>query len=248
MRSEWIKLGSVRSTVISLGAVVVVAIGVGAISAASGDGRGGPGRNEANDPLSLSLSGFGLAELIVGVVGVLVASSEYSSGLIRTTLAAAGSRLTVIGAKAATYAATVLAIGGGAAFAAFFVGQAAYGGAGATAALGDPGVLRAILGTGGYCAGVGLLGIGLGFLLRSTAGGIFVLVATLLVVPGLLGLLPWSWVETFAKLLPSNAGDAFTSGTPSSELLSPTAGMLAFTVTVLAVLGAAAVSLLRRDA
>jgi ABC-2 type transport system permease protein len=246
MRSEWIKLRSVRSTVISMCAVAVVAIGVGAISSASGDG-GGPGDNDATDPVSLSLSGFSLAELIIGVVGVLVATSEYSSGLIRTTLAAAGSRLTVLGAKAAVYAGTILAVAGGAALAAFILGQAVYSGPGPTAAIGDPGVLRSIVGTAGYCAGVGLLGIALGFLLRSTAGGIFVLVATLLVVPGLLGLLPWSWTETFTMLLPSNAADAFTSGTPASELLSPVAGMLAFTAVVVALLAAAAFSLVRRD-
>jgi ABC-2 type transport system permease protein len=245
MRSEWIKFRSVRSNLIAFSAAAIVAVGFGAIFSSAGSRRG---PNEAVDSVSLSLAGLNLSRLIIGVLGVLLVSSEYSSGLIRTTLASVSSRLSVLRAKSVVFATVTLVVAGVAAFAAFFVGQSLYGGVGGSAAISDPGVLRAVVGAAAYCVGVGLLGLGLGFLLRSTAGGIGVLFATLLLIPGLAGLLPWSWSETATKYLPSNAGEAFTSVTRTKDLLSPTVGALVFAAWVIALLVAAGVALQRRDA
>jgi ABC-2 type transport system permease protein len=245
LRSEWIKLRSVRSTLISLGAAIVVAVGFGAVFSSAGSG----GRHDGIvNPIALSLAGFHLSELIIGVVGVLLVSAEYSTGLIRTTLSAVTSRLSILRAKATVYALTVLAITTAGAFVAFFVGQSLYSGAAGSASITDPGALRVVVGTAVYCTGVGLLGIALGFLLRSTAGAIGVLFATLLLIPGLAGLLPWSWSDTLVKLLPSNAGEAFTSVTQAKDLLTPGVGLAVFAGWIAVLLAGAAFTLQRRDA
>jgi len=248
IRSEWIKLRSVRSMVVGLLGAGVVTVGLGILfSWLAGSGEG-PGRREANDPLSLSLAGFNIGRLVIGVLGVLVVTSEYSSGMIRTMFAAVADRLPVLRAKALVFSGSTLAVMAVAAFTAFFVGQAVYGGSAVTVALGDPGVLRAVVGTAVYAAGVGALGVALGFLLRSTGAGIGVLFATLLIIPGLVGLLPASVSDPLTKVMPSNAGEAFTSVARDSSLLSPTAGFLVFALWVVGLLVAASVVVRRRDA
>ena len=134
------------------------------------------------------------------------------------------------------------------AFIAFFVGQATYTGSGVTAAITDSGVLRAVLGTAVYTAGIGIMGIALGFLLRSTAAGVGVLLASILVIPLLVGLIPGTIGDWLYKLLPSQAGSAFTSVTAQSDLLSPGAGALVFGAWLVGLLVAAAVVVRRRDA
>jgi ABC-2 type transport system permease protein len=244
IHSEWIKLRSIRSTWISFAAVAIVGVVFGAIFASAGHRRVS---SQVIDPVSLSLAGFNLSRLIVGVLGVLVVSAEYSTGLIRTTLAAVTSRASVLRAKVAVFATTTIVVTGVASFIAFFVGKSLYTGPN-PAALGDPGVLRAIIGNVVYCTGVGLLGIALGFLLRSTAGAIGVLFATLLLVPGLASLLPWSWSDNLTQLLPSNAGDAFASVRQQSDLLSPTVGAVVFLAWIAVMLVGAGLVLRRRDA
>ena len=214
-----------------------------AVPATAGDGPGG-----SSDPVSLSLAGFNLAQIVVGVLGVIAAAGEYSTGLIRTTLAAVTTRLPVLWAKVAVVGAVTLVVTGVAALVAFLGGQAIYGGAEVTASLSDPGVLRAVLGTAVYCTGVAVIGVALGFLMRSTAGAIGVLFAGLLVVPGLAGLLPDSWSDPILQVLPSNAGAAFTSVDAASDLLSPTVGLIVFALWPVGLLAAAAVTLRARDA
>lgn len=244
IRSEWIKLWSVRSMIIGFGFAAAVAIGFGAIFSSAGSAR----RGELVNPVQLSLAGLNLSRLIIGVLGVLVISAEYSSGLIRTTLATVRSRVAVLRAKVVVFGAATAGVATVAAFTAFFVGQALYTGARGSAAISDPGVLRAVIGAAVYCVGVGLLGLALGFLLRSTAGAIGVLFATLLLIPGLAGLLPWSWSETATKYLPSNAGEAFASLRQASDQLTPWTGLVVFTLWVVAMLAGAGLVLVRRDA
>ncbi len=247
VRAEWIKFRSVRSTTIGLAAAVVVAVGLGMLFSGLADSGNGP-RTVNVDPVTRALSGFNLAQLIIGVIGVMIVTSEYSTGLIRTTFATVARRGRVLRAKAVVYGGISLAAMTVAGFVAFFGGRAVYAGSAAVSALTDPGVLRAVLGTAIYTAGVGLIGIALGFLLRSTAAAIGVLFGGLLLIPGLVGLLPHSISDPIGKVLPSNAGAAFTDLHPASSSLSPLAGAAVCASWVVALLAIATVTLERRDA
>jgi ABC-2 type transport system permease protein len=246
-RSEWLKFRSVRSNRIGIVAALAISIVFGLIFSSIADPDVGPGRGAA-DPLSLSFAGFNLSQLVIGVLGVLTASSEYTSGLIKTTFTAARRRLDVLSAKAVVFGGIAFVVMSVAAVASFFGGTAVYGGTEVVPAITDPGVLRAVVGMGCYTAGLGVIGVALGFLLRSSAGAISTLVASLTFVPLLVRLLPSDIADGFGAFLPSNAGSAFTTVNPGTDLLSPTAGALVFAAWVVALLGAAAWSVRRRDA
>ncbi|MEP7114669.1 MAG: ABC transporter permease [Ilumatobacteraceae bacterium] len=250
LSSEWLKFRSVRSNMIGIGAAVLVAVALGALfsSLAGGDAAGGPGSRGGSDPLSLSFGGFGIAQMIVGVFAVLFVAGEYSSGLIRTTFTAVGNRLSVLWAKATVFGVATLVAMSVAVVAAFLVGQAVYAGDMATLSLGDDGVLRAVLGQAFYLAGIAVMGVALGFILRGTAAAIAVLFTSLLLLPVIVGLLPDSINDTLGKVLPSNAGSAFTSITSDSNLLSAGAGAAVFAAWVVGLVALAAILLTRRDA
>jgi ABC-type transport system involved in multi-copper enzyme maturation permease subunit len=200
------------------------------------------------DPTSLSLAGVGLAQIILGILGVLAISGEDSSGMIRATLAAVPRRVPVLSAKAIVIGAVSLVAAVPGTLAAFYVGQAIFG-EGANASLSDAGVTQAVLGTGVYLAAIALLGLALGALLRHAAGAIGTLFALLLLAPNLLPLvLPDSWATTIVPYLPSNAGAAFTSVVPADGLLSAGAGAAVLAGWIVVLLAAAAVLLKRRDA
>ena len=249
LRSEWIKLRTVRSTVVGFAGAAAALVVFGAIfsSFAGGDAQAGP-PGTGGDSLSSSLGGIQLAQLIIGVLGVLFVTSEYSSGMIRATLAAVSSRTQILRAKTVVLFATALVVTAVASVVAFLVGNAIYAGSGATYALTDPGVLRAVLGTAVYAAGIGVFGVALGFLLRSAAGAIGVLVTLLLVAPVLIGLVPGTVGDWISKLLPGNAGQAIMHVTTQPGQLSAWAGLAVFAGWVIAFLAAAAVALSRRDA
>ncbi|GAA3112186.1 ABC-type transport system involved in multi-copper enzyme maturation permease subunit [Kribbella aluminosa] len=258
VRSEWYKFASLRSSWITLAVAVVVLIGFGVLAAlvTTGDvtpsgpnGQPGPGPGGfSTDPTSLSLSGAMLAQIVLGILGVLLVSGEYSSGMIRATLAAVPHRLPVLWAKALVIGVVSLLVSAAAALAAFLAAQQILGD-GANASLTDHGVLRAVLGSGGYLAGVALLGVALGALLRHAAGAIGALFGLLLLAPALLGaILPSSWKDAVVPYLPSNAASSFTSVVPPHGMLSATAGAAVLAGWVVILLAAAAVLLRRRDA
>lgn len=256
--SEWIKLRSLRSTVYTLVAAVVAVIGFAILAAFALTGeiegpRGGgpPGGVESTiDATTVSLAGVHLAQIIIGVLGVLVISGEYATGMIRSSLTAVPKRLPVLWGKAIVLSAVTLALMLVAVFVAFFAGQAILAGKDMDVALTGDGVLRALAGAALYLTGIGVIGLALGALLRHTAGAITTLFAILLVVPGLLGLvLPDSWAEALNPYLPSNAGQSFMAAIDSGQgLLSPLAGFAVFAAYVVVLLGAAALALVRRDA
>jgi ABC-2 type transport system permease protein len=244
VRSEWIKLRSVSSTRLGLLAVMIVPIILGGVFASSGDG----GPVKEIDSLSLSLAGFRIIQLVIGVIGVVLIANEYSTGQIRSTLQSVRSRLAVLHAKSIVYAATVLVTTSIAAPVAFLVGKATYKGAAPAYMLSDPGVARVIIGTIFYSVCVSVMGVALGFLVRSAAGAIGILFASLLIVPQLVGLLPWSAAKSFVKFLPSSAGDAITTIRQTGDLLSPAGGAVVLSIWVVGLVVAASVLLQRRDA
>jgi ABC-type transport system involved in multi-copper enzyme maturation permease subunit len=154
----------------------------------------------------------------------------------------------VLRAKAIVFGgATWLAMTIGA-FGAFFAGSAVYGGDLSSYSIDDPGVLRAVLSAGFYGACVALIGIAVGFLLRSTAAAIGVLLGLLMLAPVLAGLLPGTVGDTLTKILPSRAGDAMMSVTSPDSLLSPWLGFAVLAAWVVGLLAVAGVALRRRDA
>jgi hypothetical protein len=205
IRSEWTKLRALRSTWYSALAAVMLIVGVGA-----GFAAGKPYHVSAAHPavtaVSLSLFGILIAQLVIGVLGVLVFSSEYGTGMIRASLAVVPSRLPVLWAKLAAVAGLVLPVTLLAAVADFFVAATIQSARGGTAiALTDPGVLRTVAGASLYLTAAALIGVALGALLKKTAAGISAFAALFLVAPVVATYLPHS-IAAVAAYLPSSAG------------------------------------------
>ncbi|HEV7965663.1 MAG TPA: ABC transporter permease [Actinoplanes sp.] len=247
VKSEWIKFWSLRSTVITLTISVAVFIGIGLLAASMlGSGNtNGPGAG-VSSPITASLAGAGLAQLAFGTLGVLFMAGEYSTGMIRSSLAAVPKRLPVLWAKIAVFTGVVFVVALVASAIAFTGGQAIAGTAGASWS--DPGVVRAVIGTAFVLTGSGVLGIGLGALLRSTPAAISTLFGAMFLVSGLAQLLlPNSWSSAL-QYLPSNAADSITAVTTSSGSLVPLAGLTVFVGYLVAVVAAAGWRLKRADA
>lgn len=246
-RGEWTKFWSVRSTKFTLLAAGVVTVVFGMIfSAVAESGEAAGPATLLTDPIDLALAGMALGEMIVGVLGVLIVAGEYSTGLIRTTFAAVGRRTKVLWAKSAVLAASLFAMAAVAVTAAVVLGQAVYAGDLATVPFAD--ALDVILGAVVYLTGIGLIGLALGFLLRSTAAGIAVLVGGVFIGPNLLNLLPESITDVFMKYLPSEAGSAMMTQVSDPELLSRGAGYVVFIAWVIGLLGLAGYLVRKRDA
>lgn len=251
LASEWAKLWSLRSTWITLGLGLLFLVAFGVIAAnhyKSGIGSAHQDPDFASaTAVSLSLFGTNFAQLALGVLGVLVTAGEYSTGMIRSSLAAVPRRLPVLWSKAAVFGLVSLVVSTVGAFVAFLVGSQMLSGTPAAMTLAHSGVVRSLLGAGLYLGLVGVLGTALGSLLRSVAGGVSVLVAALMLVPGLVSLLPSSWQDNINPYLPSQAGGSLFALTHDSTTLSPGAGLLVFLGWTVLALAGAAYRLLRSD-
>ncbi|GGM89270.1 ABC transporter permease [Dactylosporangium sucinum] len=239
--AEWTKFSSLRSTWITTGisAVLLIAFGMIASASFSGDGM---------TSIDLALSGSILAALSVGALGALLGASEYTTGMIRATLAAVPRRLPVLWSKSLVAGAAAFVTMTAGAFAAFALGSAVLNDNVGGLDLGDDGVLRALLGAGLYLGLVAVLGVALGMLVRSSAGAITILAGVLLIVPGLAALLPHSISEAITPYLPSNAGSAVMALTPGDGTLAPWTGLAVFAGYVIVTLAAAAYGLKKTDA
>jgi ABC-type transport system involved in multi-copper enzyme maturation permease subunit len=250
-RSEWIKLRSLRPAWITMGIAVTLMAGLGVLSAAitAGQWSGMSAASRAGfDAVSTVLSGYQFAQLAVGVLGVLVVSSEYSSGMIRATFAAVPRRLPVLWAKAAVFGVVTWVVMTIAALAAFAFGMAVLSTRGLQVPLFSAGALRAVAGAGLYLAVTGLLGVSLGALLRSAAGAIAALAGLLLLVPILVNLLPSAVKDHIGAFLPSNAAQALVHVHHQAGSLPLWAAVAVLCGWAGAALAAAAVTLRRRDA
>jgi ABC-2 type transport system permease protein len=241
-RSEWIKLRSVRSTVWALAATAVVIAGTGLLLTALTH------PHTHVEAVRISLFGIYLAQLTIGLLGVMLATGEYATGMIRATLSAAPRRLAVLGAKLGVFAVVALVTCEAALFATFLAAQAVLAPHQAGVSLAAPGVLRAVAGTGLYLTLVGLLGIALGFAIRNTAGAAAVLFAVVLVVPEVLGAVQTAWAGRILPYLPSNAGQAIMNVRPVPDTLAPWPGLALFAGYVALTVAVATFLLKRRDA
>jgi ABC-2 type transport system permease protein len=217
LRSEFAKIRTVRSTYWLLGALVIVTAGIGAVitlgvahSLAGEKASEGAAQYAARvasvDPVYVSLTGLILGQLIIVVLGSLVMTSEYSSGMIRATLIAMPRRSVVYAAKVAVFTAVALGAGLITSFLAYFLGQAVLSPEKANAALSHPHVLRAVIGGGVFLVICGLLAFGVGAMLRHSAGAIAVSASLLFVTFILWLFLPDSWQRNVGKWFPFNAG------------------------------------------
>jgi ABC-2 type transport system permease protein len=247
--SEWIKMRSLRSTGFTLLAAVVAMIALAGLIGWATNANWtsmDPGERAGFNAIDRSLAGVNIAQLAVGVLGVLLATGEYATGMIRATFAAVPRRLPVVWAKAGLYAGVTFALTVVSALLAFLVGQHFLASHGTT--LSAPHAWRAILGVAVYLTLVGVLAVALGFIIRSTAGGIATLFGLLLILPGVGQLLPASWQQHTLPYLPSNAGTSMYRVFPDPTALSPAIGLLVLCLWVAAGLAAAAFVVKRRDA
>jgi ABC-type transport system involved in multi-copper enzyme maturation permease subunit len=227
-RAEWIKLQSVRSTVWALLITVALTVGLGALLCAARVSRWDrldPAERVHFDAAGFSLNGIFLAQLAIVVLGVLVMSSEYATGQIRATFGATPQRRIVLAAKVVVFGVVVLVTGTIAALAAFEIGQSIIAAKHADVALGDPGVLRAVLFAPVYLALLGTLSIAVATIVRRTAGAIALMVGLLLVAPIIVSFLPSPWNDDIGKYLPSEAGASMFHVLRDGPSLSPGAGL-----------------------
>jgi ABC-type transport system involved in multi-copper enzyme maturation permease subunit len=250
MRSEWTKLRTQPGALWALLSAVILIIAFGILYSLLRAARPPHGAAATSfDPVSVSLAGVQLAQIAAGVLGVLLITSEYATGLIRTTLAAVPRRLPALWGKAGVLAAATVAVSGPAALAAFLAGQSILGRQHLSVSLGEPGVARAVIGSALYLAVAGLLGLALGALLRSTAAGIAALFGLLFAVSIVVGFLPGSVSGEIGKFLPAAAGLAVTTVRPDAATsLPPWTGFGVFCGYAAVLLGLAAVRMRRGDA
>ncbi|MGH3382911.1 MAG: ABC transporter permease subunit [Actinoallomurus sp.] len=248
--SEWTKLRTLRSSVWSLLGAVVFMAGLGILVAAlqvTHWSQLDPHDRATYDPVGTALIGALVAQLAIGVLGVLVVTGEYATGTIRATFAAVPRRLPVLWAKALVFIVVTAVLMTVCALVAFFGTQPIIATRHVDTSIGSVGVARAVFGAGLYLAVVGLLGVSLGALVRNTAGGIGSLAGVMFVLPGVAAILPHSWGDAIDPYLPSSAGGQIMAWHPDPSGLAPWTGFglfLGYTVVTLAV---AAVLLVRRD-
>jgi len=275
VHSEWTKLRSVRSTWISLAIIVIAGLGISALVSSIEAGRWTrlALSERANfDPVRVSQGGIFISQFVVGVLGALVVTSEYSNGMIRSTLAAVPRRSSVAVAKALVIGIVIFVVSEITAFAAFFVSRAILVGHGgkplpasatllqkvhATAvpvvSLGSSGVAAALFRTGLYLTLMALIALGIGLLLRHSTGAISLFVGLLLIIPLLIQLLPSSMTTSIEPKLLSNLGLAMSATTQRKNdfagvLMAPWPATLLLCVYTAIVFGLGVWFLVRRDA
>jgi len=207
LRSEFCKLRSVPSTFWTLSAAVASNVVIAVLAAIFIPSHLSAQDMASTDGVRLSLAGVHVSQVAFGVLGALVITSEYGTGMIRATLAAVPQRRLVLAAKTFVFAAAALVLGIASSVAAYYAFQVFLPNDSLRSSIGDPGVLRAVIGGGLYLAVLGLLGLGLGAIIRSSAGAISTLFGLLFVPSILISILPHSWQTTVGPYLSMNAGE-----------------------------------------
>ncbi|GAA3391761.1 ABC transporter permease [Cryptosporangium minutisporangium] len=248
--SEWTKLVSLRSTAYTLASTAVCGVGLAFLISAgqATEYTSGDAAARAEFDPAIGLRSILIAQLTLGVLGVLVVTSEWSTGMMRTSLVAVPRRGGLLAAKAGVFGGVALIVGELVGFVAFLVGQRTLADGGAPhLGLGEPGALRAAAGYGLYLAAIGLLGVALGTLLRSTAGALATLVGATLLIPAFTPALPTALADFLQTWWPPTAGLGILAVTPEPHGLGPWAGFGVLLGSVAVVTAIAAVVFRRRD-
>jgi ABC-type transport system involved in multi-copper enzyme maturation permease subunit len=261
LRSELTKIRSVRSTYWSLIALVVITVGIGALfafgrvqnfsqnsSQISAAAQAAERARDVSQATETSLFGLIVGQLVIAVLGALTITSEYSTGMIRTSLSVMPRRGVWLAAKAVVFGAIALVTGLVTSFASYFAGQAILSAHHLNSAIGQPGVLRAVTGGGLFLAACGLLSFGLGAVLRHTAGAVTAAIGLLFVLFILSGFLPGNWAVHVDKWVPFNAGGAIWENISGTSMFSPWTGFAVFCGYTAAALAAGLVLFRNRDA
>ncbi|MCL6738581.1 ABC transporter permease [Streptomyces neyagawaensis] len=250
VRSEWTKIRSVASTVwtLSLAVVVTVALGI-LISLLSRHEFDNLSRTErlSFDPTFVSFAGMSLGQLAMIVFGVLVVSNEYSTGMIRTSLAAVPQRGTFLFSKLAVATALAFGVGLATSFVTFFLGQAMLGEH--RAAIGDPGVLRAVIGGGLYMTLIAVFSMGIAAILRGPLLSLGILMPFFFLISNILGNV--GATEKVGRYLPDQAGSSImrvVTPVDDDTPYGPWGGLGIMALWVLAALLGGFLSLKKRDA
>ena len=250
--SEWTKFRSLRSTMWTLLTAVVLTIGIGALFSgvtASQYHTFSAADKASFNPITTSLNGILFSQLAIGVLGVLLISGEYSTGMIRSSLTAVPRRLPVLWAKLGVFAAVAFAVMLVTSFVSFFVGQALLSSHHLGVSISAPNALRDVIGAALYVTVAGIIGMKLGALMRNTAAGISTMVAVFFVLPPVAGLLPSSWSSHLVQYLPSNAGGVLYGGANGlAHPLAPWTGFGLLCAYAAVLIGFAAWRLRRADA
>src|SRR5579871_6626775 len=243
LKMEWLKLRSVRSTW-----WILLAFAAGMVGFAVLVGADGPDHPDVHyDPTSSLLTGLVLGQLLIGVLGVLILSSEFGTGSVRATFAAVPRRGRVLAAKAAVIGAVTLVAGEALAFAAFAAFQVAARPGLPTPSLGQAAVLRAVLLGGAYPCLIALIGLGLAAVIRHTVGAMAAVIGVVFVLPLLL--LPLGEHSAVMKFLPEIIGEnSLTVVKPVTDSLSAGAGFAMLCLYAAVMLAAGGWALARRDA
>jgi ABC-2 type transport system permease protein len=248
--SEWSKFRSLRSTRYTLLTTVVLTVGLALAAAVAvlAQWHTMTAADRATfAPLNVSVVGAQLGVLAIGVLGVLMMTSEYSTGLVSSTFAAVPRRLPVLWGKAAVFSVIALTVMVPTMLVGFFASQATLSSTNLQIGFGHSGVARAVLGAALYLTIAGLLGLGLGGIFRSTAAAVTSLTGILFVLPLLITILPAGLSNSISPYLPGNAGRAIMSIAPQAHELSPWVGLGVFAVYAFAAMAGAAILLVKRD-
>jgi ABC-type transport system involved in multi-copper enzyme maturation permease subunit len=253
VRSEWTKIRTVRSTMWTIGVTMLLGIGIGALVCAvtrsHWDSMNLPSRLSFDAPAT-SLVGLFIAQFSVGILGVLVISAEYSTGTIRATFSSAPKRSRVFAAKIFVFGVLAFLVAEFTSFVAFFLGQFLLSAPATHATLSSPGAFRAVFGGGLYICVLGLIALGLGTIIRHTAGAISAFVGILLILPLITAALPNQLAQDVRKFMPDRIGvDMLTTKGPVfNGAFSPWVGMMILCIYAVALLVIGNSFLQRRDA
>jgi ABC-type transport system involved in multi-copper enzyme maturation permease subunit len=251
LRSEWTKLTTVRSTMWTLGLTVLLGIGLSALATA--ETRSHWSTMSFVDRLTFdatrtSLIGVFFAQLTIGVLGMLVMSSEYGTGTIRATFSATPRRPLVLGAKALVFGVVALVVSEVVAFIAYFLGQALLSAPAIHTTISSPGAFRAVVGSGLYLCVLGLFALGLATIIRHTAGAISAFIAILLVLPLIAAALPSSIGDPMERFLPAHIGQSIVSLHNGAHSFAPWPSFLLLCGYAAGALVIGGILLVRRDA
>jgi len=256
LRSEFTKIRSVRSTYWTLLMLLAVSVGLGAaisaVVAGSWSQPPSPGAPpDIHDATQVSIAALLiLGQLVIVVLGALVLTAEYSTGMIRTSLIAMPRRIVIYVAKAVAFGAVALAVSLVTAFTAFFLGQSLLARTHYSATLAGHDVLRAVIGIALYITLCGLFAFAAAAIIRNTAATITAMIGLLFVIPTLVNLLPQSWGNDLVRWLPNSAGRAIsaTVGGQDPHLFSPWGQFAVFAVYTAVLLVVGGILFRKRDA
>ncbi|MBP2326499.1 ABC-type transport system involved in multi-copper enzyme maturation permease subunit [Kibdelosporangium banguiense] len=250
LRAEWIKLRSLRSTWYTVACLFVVGLGITGLSMSAKEQEyrtATATEQQAWDPTNLSLTTYIVAQLIIGVLGILVVTSEYATGSMLATLGATPRRHRLLAAKMVLATAVAVVAGQALMFGSFFLGQAMLAAQDVpNASLGDPGVFSAVVGGGVYLSAIALLAAGLGTIMRATAGALTTLVGIVFLVPALGSILP-SWLQGLLYFWPTQGAASVLTTVPDPAFAHPWLNLGGMCLGVAAVVAVAFAVFRRRD-